>query len=407
MNAYLLRKKIFTVLFLVFIFGYSMVNAWHGYGEWKNAVLEPSEENKVSEMIGRLDGSITESMYERMKFIEIYSFLQVLLDKREINNFDIIRDEDGYLHYASFFREEPTKLKEYARRVKRMQDFVEERGTKVLFCVAPSKYMYGENNLRKGLQASNPDDIVNELLFHLNRYGVETLDYRKYIPNETMSLQEAFFRTDHHWTIPAAFEATKILVETMEEKFGVRLDPKGYYLDDAQYERVVYPSCMLGSMGRRSGANFSKIEDYEALWPRFDISYKREYENVGGIRGHKKGTAQEALMDAEILTKGSNIYRDSVYSMYLNGVRPYEKIINMDNPDGCSLFAIRDSYFSPMMVFLAPMFGRMEAMWSLEESGQLDIETYVRNNEFDYIIVEIYPYNINEDAFRFFEEDER
>jgi len=28
----------------------------------------------------------------------------------------------------------------------------------------------------------------------------------------------------------------------------------------------------------------------------------------------------------------------------------------------------------------------------------LDIESYVKENEFDYIIMEIYPYNINGDA---------
>jgi len=32
----------------------------------------------------------------------------------------------------------------------------------------------------------------------------------------------------------------------------------------------------------------------------------------------------------------------------------------------------------------------------------LDIESYVRENKFDYIIMEIYPYNINGDAFNFF-----
>lgn len=409
MKEYLLKKKIFTVMFLISVFGYALINAWHGGRAWQEAVLEEpegAEGNRIAAMVKRLDESMIESMYGRMNFIETYSFLQMVMDKREVNNFSIIKDEDGYLHYASFFREETENLKEYARRVKRLQDCVADKGTKVLFCVTPPKYMRGKVDLRNGMPANNPDDIVNELLFYLNRYGVETLDYRKYIPNEELTLQEAFFKTDHHWTIPAAFEATRVLVEVMDEKFGADLDPDGYYLDYDNYERVEYKNCMFGSMGRKTGANFSEAEDFEALWPKFTTSYEREYMDGRGILEYEEGSAQEALMDMEVLTRGSDIYRDSAYSLYLDSVNQYEKIVNLDNPDGCRLLAIRDSYFSPVLFFLAPMCGEIDAVWSLEDLEQLDIETYVRNHDFDYIIVEIYPYNINEEAFHFFEEED-
>ena len=42
---------------------------------------------------------------------------------------------------------------------------------------------------------------------------------------------------------------------------------------------------------------------------------------------------------------------------------------------------------------------------SLETSDQVDIESYVRNNQFDYIVIEVYPYNINNDAFNYFKEE--
>ena len=58
-----------------------------------------------------------------------------------------------------------------------------------------------------------------------------------------------------------------------------------------------------------------------------------------------------------------------------------------------------------VFAFLAPMCSELDAIWSLEESHVLDIESYVKENEFDYIIMEIYPYNINGDAFNFFKGD--
>jgi len=51
------------------------------------------------------------------------------------------------------------------------------------------------------------------------------------------------------------------------------------------------------------------------------------------------------------------------------------------------------------------MCGQIDAIWSLEETDELDIETYIRENQFDYIIVEVYPYNINSSAFNFFKDD--
>ena len=414
MKAYILRKKIFAVLFLIVLFGYAGINAWYSAEEWLEVVKEnlaggitlQTAPEVVTNTVEELDESIIESMYGRMNFIETYSYIQVLLDKREINNFTYIKDEDGYLHLASFFREDTTAMERYAQRVKRMQDYVEPNGTKVLFYVPPGKYVRGVTNFRTGMPIDDPNSLVDELLFLLNRYGVETVDGRKYVPNEDISIQDAFFKTDHHWTIPAAFEATQVLVEQMEEKFGVDLDPDDYYLDPAQYESVIYRNGMLGSMGRKTGANFSGMEDFEAYWPNFECHYERYYLDSTEEMEYLYGTTKEALMDTDVLLINEDIYVESQYSLYLDGLRSYEKIINTDNPDGCRIFAIRDSYFSPMMVFLAPMCGQIDAIWSLEDSDDLDIERYVKENEFDYIIIEIYPYNIvNEGAFNFFRKE--
>lgn len=417
MSAYMLRKRIFTVLFLVVLFGYSGINALHGYPAWLDAVEDTWKDqeaeqgpvpdaDRLSELVADLDAGIVENMYHRMDFIETYSWLQVLLDKREVNNFSYIKDEKGFLHYASFFREDDERIPEYARRVKRLQDCVADRGTKVIFFVTPGKYIKGESVLRRGLPVNDPDTVVDELLFYLNRFGVETIDGRMFFPNDELSGEEAFFRTDHHWTIPAAFYASQVFVEEVKARFGDDWDPGHYYMDRANYDSVVYRRGMFGSMGRKTGANFCDVEDFEAYWPKFTRYYERGSMGINDEMEELSGDTTEALMDVGILSKGEDIYSDSQYFLYLDGIRPYEKIINTDNPEGYKVCAIRDSYFSPMIVFMMPMWGELHAIWSLEESDRLDIEDFVKDNEFDYIIVEIYPYNINEESFRFFEEDE-
>lgn len=396
---YLLRKQIFTVLFLLFLFLFS------GWNAWKNrAFLASSVQGKgLRQAVAAVESGVTENLAEKMRFIELFSWEQKQMDKREINNFAYIKDEEGFLHYSSFFREADSKLLDYALRVKRMQDFVAPRGTKVLFTVAPAKYIPGVTRLRPGLSANDPSDEVERMLIYLGRLGVQTLDLGEYLPGEKLSYEQTFFRTDHHWTIPAAFEASRILVDTLNDRFGAGLEEG--FLDPGQYEVKTYYQGMLGSMGRRTGVSFVGMEDFTALWPQFSNRYSRDCLEEDGTVTHREGQVEQTLMVPEVLEKEKkDIYRDSQYSLYLNGLRPYERIVNESNPKGPKVFFIRDSYFSPVMTFLAPCFGEMEAVWSLENDEKLDIEKHIRENRFDYIIVELYPYNIGDAAFNFFRE---
>lgn len=407
MTRYLLRKRIFAVVFLVTIFCFSILNFVHSYEPLKEKLIEivnAKEEFSVKRVV-ELETTITDNLYGRMNYIEAYGYIQKLLDKREFNNFNSIKDEYGYLQYASFYREEDTRLFEYSMRIKRLQDYVKTSDTKVLFVVPSGKYDKNETKLRIGMPINDPNWIVDEMMFYLNRLGVETLDLRQSIPNEELSYEEAFFKTDHHWTIPAAFYATCEVVDKINDSFGENLDPQGYYTDIKNYDIVTYRSGMLGSMGRKTGANFCGIEDFTALWPRFEGDYTRESMTQGGQSNKKQGSFIEVLMESSVLTDKTDIYSDSQYSLYLNGLRIYEKIVNEENPEGSKIFMIRDSYFSPVISFLMPMCGQIDAIWSLEDTRELDIESYVKENEFDYIIIEVYPYNINSSAFNFFKED--
>lgn len=395
---YLLRKRIFTALFIPILFLFSAWNAW----KTAPALFAAAQGKSPQQAVTALDSAVTENLTGRMDLIEFYSWLQRLMDKREIGNFAYIKDEAGFLHYNSFFREADPQLFDYALRVKRMQDWAAQKGTQLLFVLAPSKYIPGVTELRPGLSANDPAAEAETLLIYLNRLGVQTLDLGDYLPGNGLSYEQTFFRTDHHWTIPAAFEASRILLDTLNQRFEAELDGKSLEAD--QYRTVTYPKGMLGSMGRRTGVNFVGLEDFTALWPLDDNRYARDILEENGTMTHLEGTAQDTLLTPELLEQDRGIYRDSMYSMYLDGVRAYDRIFNMTDPQRPSVFFIRDSYFSPVMTFLAPCFGRMEAMWLLEERQELNIEDFVKDNEFDYIILELYPYNIGDEAFNFFRE---
>lgn len=408
MTKYILKKRIFAVVFLITVFGFSVLNFRRGYEALGETFGEIIIDGKISqEDVSELEDTITEKFYGRMNFVETYAYIQVLLDKRECNNFAYIKDEAGFLHYASFYREEDTQVFEYAMRVKRLQDYAESKGAKVLFAVPPGKYDREITRFRSGLMVNDPNSLVDEIMVYLNRLGVETLDYRQSMPNQELTYEETFFKTDHHWTVPAAFYATQELVDRIEEEFGEDLDPDDYYTDISNYEQVLYHNEMLGSMGRKTGANFSGMEDFIALWPKFEGEFYRESLRETDDEWIKKeGSYEDVLLEKDVLTRNADIYADSPYGLYMSTIRVFEKVVNKNKPDGCRVLMIRDSYFSPVIAFMAPMCGEIDAIWTLEESEEVDIESYVKENEFDYIIIEIYPYNLNEEAFNFFKEED-
>lgn len=398
-KRYFLKKRIFAVVFLGVIFVFSAWNFVYGYEELKEVV------SKEDTSVAQIEEEINDNLYGKMRFIETYGFLQVLLDKRECNNFSYIKDENGFLHYASFYREEDDQIFEYAMRVKRLQDYVQQSGTKVLFAVPPGKYNREYTQLRAGMPVNDPDSTVDELMFYLNRLGVETLDLRESLPGDALYYEETFFRTDHHWTVPAAFYAMKEVVNKLQESFGLDLDPDGYYTDISNYDAVTYEGGMLGSMGRKTGVTYCGAENFTALWPRYTGSFTRVNIAENGGATKRQGSFVEAFMDTDVLERTGDLYSDSQYSLYLDVIRDYEQIINEEKPDGVKMFMIRDSYFSPVISFMMPMCGQIDAIWSLEESEDIDIERYVRENTFDYVIIEVYPYNINEESFHYFKEE--
>lgn len=411
-KTYFFRKKLFAVIFLLIVYIYSGFNLYHTNGILLEAgeSLVESLGTVLPESLGTppvtpqsLENSINSNMLFRMNLIEIYGFVQVLLDKREFNNFTSIKDESGSLHYSTFYRERSDDYRENALRLRRLQDYVEKYGTKVMLVITPSKYNRKYVRLRMGLSPNDPDSVVDELLFYANQFGITTLDLRDSFPNNELDYPHTFFKTDHHWTVPAAFYASKVLRDKMNEEYGLDLDPDGYYTDhEKSYDSVTYHGGMLGSMGRKTGAVFSGVDDFTAYWPRFEGHFVRETMTNNGKIERLSGSFEDTFINKDALDDRRDIYSKSQYSLYLNELRVFESIVNEDEPDGPEIFMIRDSYFSPVISFMAPYCSRIDAMWSLEESDAIDIETYVKENRFDYIIMEVYPYNIEDAAFNFF-----
>ncbi|MCR5302950.1 MAG: hypothetical protein K6E33_00175 [Lachnospiraceae bacterium] len=417
-EMYMLRKYIFAAVFIMLLFCFFGVNLYMNgvpiadqvekaveyYDrqdrEGKNEILYWADLG--SSIVSKCEGAVNDNLIFSKELLWLNGFYARLQGKHEINDFKYFKDSEGYMQYAAFYREEDDNVFEYAARVRKLKDSVAANDTKVIYVITPSKYTPGKTKLPAGTPINDPNPVTDELIMNLNRLGIDTLDLRNAGIFDWMTYEDAFFKTDHHWTIPAAFVCANVLNNTLKQRFDIDLDPDGITLDMKNYRVEKYDNVMFGSMGRGSGLGFVDKEPFTAMWPKYECHFDRvSMRNVEGYEEHKYGDFTEALMHTDVFLN-KDVYSDSYYSLYLNGLNYYDHIENLDYPDRPKVLYIRDSYFSPVISFLAAGCGEIDAVWSLEDTGLLDIGQVVSGDTYDLIVLETYPYNINDEAFNYF-----
>ena len=402
MKRFFLKKYFFAALFLIFLLGFSAVNAFSCADVWaglRKELMDVETVEMLEAWMQEAEAKSAEETLGNIRFIETYGFMQKILGKREFNHFSYIRDDNGMLYYGALADTVDDDLDEYAGNVRRLKEVVEKKGAKLIVVLPPSKVLYGVSDVNREWPINDPNARMDKFLNLMMKNGVFAVDLRLPIMRSEEKLEDLFFKTDHHWTPLAAFLATKELVKQVEKQYGDQWDPEGRYTNLSNCQTKTYPQKMLGSQGRNAGVTYSGMDDYLLIWPKCDMeftwyNYERGREQTGDFR--------EALFDQRVL-KSQDIYNGSINMVYLDEVTTHDKIVNHSNPNGPKLAVLRDSYFSPMACFLAPMCSEIEMVWNRTAHNDMDFEKFVEESDADYVMLEIYPYNLNEGSFYFYQ----
>lgn len=406
MKDFFIKKYVFAFCFLGFVLIFSVINILHskdGLREMGEELCEVQSVNELKIWLRSVESEVNEEIWGRMNFIETYGYVQKLAGKREFDGFSYIKGEDGMLYYGSLFRDSTDDLQIYAENVYRLNEYVKSRNAKLIVVLPPSKVLTGKSDIDPQWPVNDPNYRVDEFLNLLQRYEVTAVDLRTMMKQSDLDIDQIFFKTDHHWTPLAAFYAVGELVEQVRDHFDDDWDPERFYCNLDNYNSYTYFDCMLGSGGRDTGIVYSGTDDYTLLWPRFDTSFTWTDYQHDKVR---RGSFSESLLDADNL-KVKNWYGGSVNTVYLDENVKHDRIVNHKNPDGPRLAVLRDSYFSPMAAFLAPMCSEIDMVWGSSNHNDIDFNEFIRDNEYDYLILEVYSYNLDEKSFQFFQEEEQ
>ena len=393
---------IFTVVFMVALFAFAILS-------WKcslSTLVSEIEESditgidEVDDLVSSLETDIQENIFARYNAIEAYGSLTKALGKNEVNGFEYVRDKDGFLYSGNFWSDVYQRDEEaLALEVEEFKEDLNKNGIDFMFISFPQKYNKTWTNGYSGIPYDDFSYEMERFMIQMRKYGINNVDCTSLLEDSGMSIDEMFFKTDHHWTTEASFYCFSYILDELKD-MGYDLDPTGYYTDSDNYTHLYYEDMMLGSCGRSTGINYSGYDDFELMY--LDDGSEYEYSIVGSNTYY--GTIDEALINFSIVDQinenPESIYELSLYDMYLRGIRNQASIINKSNPDGLKVLMLRDSYADPIATYMAPMCSQIDLLWTKYVSEET-IQSYIENNDYDIVILALYPDDMSSEFIDF------
>lgn len=398
-----MKYRVTAVLFVALLMGVAFAN-WRNFYQERESWLEDLEnETDLAGVVEDTDEYIQDQIFGEYVWIEAYGLIQKILQKHEIDAFDLVIDKAGYLHSGNFYTGFPDDQKKIAINVRRLSDYAAEYGSSFLFAVTPMKTVMGGTDYM-GIPYNDFNLAADDVLRYLRYYNVDSLDLRKIIEESGLSYEETYYKTDHHWKTMAAFEGYAAIAGWLEGHEVSGLYRAEETTDLASYQAVNYAKLMFGSQGRESGMIYAGIqEDFEAYFPKEDGDYSVKVGNVDDYTV-REGKYSDVILRAHLGEAVENIYEDSCYDlMFLHGLSDYLSITNLDNEDGLKVLLLRDSYSSPIGCFLAQNCGQLDLIYMLGEDREQVLDL-IEDNHYDYVIMCIYPENLSLENLLLFED---
>lgn len=397
MNPFFIKKAVTAVLFLFVLFAGFLLNFSNTYGEIKETVRQ---EKDMSALIASIDTIVNENAFAKYSCIELYGYIQDVLYKNEENDFEVVKDKNGFLHYMYF----ENKAKDTSNLVDSLKTFQNEllnQNTNFMYVMPPDKYIEGYTEISTGLPYHYANETADDFLARLQKEGISYLDYRQKLGESGIPYEKLFYQTDHHWTIETAFWAYTSLLDYLENEYDQTFKHKEYYTDLNNYNCITYPNSFIGSMGRKTGTLYSGVDDFTLIYPKFvtDFSYDIE---TGDVQLSMEGRFDEALLVMEPFIYKGNKYdvQADKYSSYLYGNQGIAHIKNNLNTEGPKVLIVKDSFMVPVAAFLSTVCSDVYLVDPRYYEGNIidftnDIE------ELDYVMVAFSPQDLTEEFFRF------
>ncbi len=259
------------------------------------------------------------------------------------------------------------------------KEYLDGKGIQLLYVSEPAKYISDDYYRSQFGGESYIKRNTDKFLSRIEEAGISYLDLREDIISEGLDSMEMFYKTDHHWTVPASEWAALKIANRLNEDYNYSIDLALY--DKEQFNVQEYNNCWLGEQGKKVSDSYIGLDDYVMMEPSYDTSFSI-IEDDGNISNEG---AFDIFIKKEVYDEAESVdYYDSPswhysYDAYRNNT------IQNNNVDYGNVLLIGDSYESSMAPFLALGLNRLKVIVPRSMDGS--VRDVIESGEYDTVII--------------------
>lgn len=306
-----------------------------------------------------------------------------LLGQRICNG--VIRLNNGQLSWIfAMWRSEEEICGCPATNIVSFARLMKDRGRPFLYIQAPCSEDLGDH-LRPYTDGCPSDNATAEgICGQMTAVGVDVLDLRPTFAATPEQATANFIRTDHHWTIDAAFAAFPMIAKALLRTMGRDADQSSdEILSASAWTRNEVKRCSLGSPGRRVGRLFAPLDDMSWYEPKFRTEMSCSIPSRG-LERH--GSFREALVVERFFSRKRRHKVMDWYNIYIGGNFPLVEHRNRQAPVKARILLIKDSFAIPIQAFLSTVFSDIDVI-DLRHYKDEKLPDYVERTRPDAVAV--------------------
>lgn len=282
-------------------------------------------------LFSKWDNYFSDQIYNRNNIVDSYTKLQMILNKKYINEVYIGKDEEliksgNYNDYNDkYLKQRANDFNEFANKFK---------DSMVYMVTIPNKNHAYENKMPIKNYKSGQGIYLNEIIDNINKERINVIDLSSKMQNK----ENLYYKTDHHMNMNGVYNAYQSIISEMNKK----LPQIGKPQKKENFKITKYENVFIGSYGREVLQVVKNMDDIEIYKDPSFYDYK-----VINQWGEGKLFYEENILKDKL---------NSDYGVYLGGDQPKVSIENRQAKNNLDVVIIGDSMDNPLISLIAPHF---------------------------------------------------